>query len=84
MAIARPSEDKPESLRIVWTRGGYAVFVAPSAQPSAVFTSGYDVLDWLAHRIAEWETRQPAPEHAAPPRREEAVEDAEGELNAGG
>lgn len=82
--MARPSEDKPESLRIVWTRGGYAVFVAPSAQPSAVFTSGYDLLDWVAHRVAEWETRQPASERPAPPGREQRVEDPEGEVEAGG
>ncbi|MGH9465453.1 MAG: hypothetical protein ACRD0X_07375, partial [Thermoanaerobaculia bacterium] len=47
--------DKPETVKIVRTQGGYAVFVSPSAHPLAVFTSGYDLLDWVATHIASWE-----------------------------
>lgn len=47
--------DKPETVKIVRTQGGYAVFVSPSAHPIAVFTSGYDLLDWVATHIASWE-----------------------------
>lgn len=84
--MTRPPDDKPETLRVVCTQGGYAVFVSPSAQPAAVFTSGFDVLDWLAHRIAEWETRQPAARRPGATAEGGAVEEAdgEGELGAGG
>lgn len=83
--MTRPAEDKPETLRVVCTQGGYAVFVSPSAQPTAVFTSGFDVLDWLAHRIAEWETRLPAARPSGPPAEGGAVEgpDGDGELGTG-
>lgn len=47
--------DKSETLRIVSTQGGYAVFIFPSSQPAAVFTRGFDLLDWVAGRIADWE-----------------------------
>lgn len=50
--------DKPETLRIVSTEGGYAVFIFPSSQPASVFTSGFDLLDWVANRIADWETQR--------------------------
>ena len=52
------NKDKPETLRIVSTEGGYAVFIFPSSQPAAVFTSGFDLLDWVAGRVADWETQR--------------------------
>jgi hypothetical protein len=82
--MPRQDEEKPESLRIVATRGGYAVFVAPGAQPVAVFTSGFEVLDWVAHQVADWESRRrdaapPAPD--GPAREVEEVE-GDGEISA--
>lgn len=52
------TQDKPETLRVVSTEGGYAVFIFPSSQPTAVFTRGLDLLDWVAGRIADWETQR--------------------------
>ncbi|MGH9379234.1 MAG: hypothetical protein ACRD2Z_01275 [Thermoanaerobaculia bacterium] len=46
---------KPETLKIVYTEGGYAVFIYPSPQPAAVFSSGLELLDWVAQHIAGWE-----------------------------
>lgn len=54
---------KPETLKIVYTEGGYAVFIYPSPQPVAVFPSGLELLDWVAQHIAGWEGhRKDAPE----------------------
>lgn len=64
-------QDKTETLRIVSTQGGYAVFIFPSSQPAAVFHNGFDLLDWVAGRVAGWEVGRggeaavPAPEIAA-------------------
>lgn len=52
------TQDKPETLRIVSTEGGYAVFIFPSSQPAAVFTRGFDLLDWVAGHVADWETQR--------------------------
>ena len=60
-------QDKPEALRIVSTQGGYAVFFFPSSQPAAVFTSGFDLLDWVAERVAHWETERGDREQAVEP-----------------
>lgn len=43
---------------MVSTRGGYAVFVSPQAKPVAVFTTGWELLDWLAERVAGWEAKR--------------------------
>lgn len=51
-------DDKPEQIRVVSTRGGYAVFVSPQAKPVAVFSTGWELLDWLAERVAGWEARR--------------------------
>ena len=62
--------ERPETVKIVRTLGGYAVFVSPSSHPVAVFASGYDLLDWVANHIAGWEAgvaprRRPAAEEVA-------------------
>ncbi len=69
--------DKPETVKIVRTQGGYAVFVSPSAHPVAVFSSGYDLLDWVATHIAGWEAGVAA--RRAPAKREEAADEGDGE-----
>jgi hypothetical protein len=66
--------DKPETVKFVRTQGGYAVFVSPSAHPVAVFTSGYDLLDWVATHIASWEA---GVAKRAPAKTEGAGEDEE-------
>lgn len=64
---------KPETLKIVYTEGGYAVFIYPSPQPVAVFQSGLELLDWVARHIADWEGRR----EDAPRPREEKGDTAE-------
>ena len=53
--IGHGMRDKPQTVKLVKTDGGYAVFVSPRAQPVAVFSSGYELLDWVAAHIAQWE-----------------------------
>lgn len=48
--------DKPITLKVVKTAGGYAVYsLKNSIHPSAVFKTPWEVMDWLAERLAELE-----------------------------
>lgn len=59
--------DKPETIKVVRTQGGYAVFNYPSPQPVAVFGTGLELLDWIARQIADWEgKREDVPADKAP------------------
>lgn len=55
-AVAAKKKSKPESIKVFRTEGGYSVSISPSPQPVAVFSSGYELLDWLAEYIADWES----------------------------
>lgn len=51
---SKPPQVKPETIKIVHTQNGYACYEPKSFNPSVVFTSELDVLDWTADKLATW------------------------------